>query len=87
MTICTRCKYLLNIGRGDQQRQIWYNHLCRANPLPLSIDPYDGELKHFGRNDLGGVHVADRSYDFCRNHNDGNCSKFEEIEDANARDS
>ena len=78
MTICTKCKYFENLEPGSVREHVWYNHVCKASPLPTAIDPYDGKRKSCGSNDLGGGYFTKRAYQFCRDVNNGACPKFEQ---------
>ena len=75
-TICKECAEFVGLELGTVREGIWYNHLCKANPLPIGIDPYDGELKPMQKNDLGQTNFVGNRLDYCRNHNDGKCKGF-----------
>ena len=77
MTICTKCKHLLNLEPNSVRADVWYNHLCTASPFPRKVDPFDGKVKSCGGNDLGGEYFTNRQFQFCRNVNDGRCDKYE----------
>jgi len=76
ITICKKCAEFVGLELGTAREGIWYNHLCKANPLPIGVDPYDGELKPMAKNDRGQTGVAENRFDYCRNHNDGKCKDF-----------
>lgn len=75
-TVCKECENFINCEPGSPREHVWYNHRCKANPIPKAIDPYDGKLKGIGRNDLGGQYFTDEEYGWCRDKNDGNCADF-----------
>lgn len=77
MTVCTKCKHFMNLEPGSVRTGVWYNHLCRATPLPTKFDPYDGKVKPYRVNDMGTEHFVHQRYQFCRYINDGKCPKFE----------
>lgn len=77
--VCKECVYFLNTAEvGTPQEGIWYNHFCKATPLPVKRDPYDGVEKCYGVNDLGTQYfVTDQEFEYIRKVNkDGNCPKF-----------
>lgn len=76
VTVCTQCRHFVNLEPGSVREHIWYNHLCEASPLPTRIDPYDGEEKPYGCNDLGTIYTSPYSFNFCRDINDGECPLF-----------
>lgn len=76
VTVCTSCTHFLNKAPGSVNADAWYNHLCKASPLPTQIDPYDGLEKPFGVNDLGARYFTDEGFACCRDINDGACPKF-----------
>ena len=80
-TVCTECEHFLNLDSGSCRESIWYNHLCKASPLPKRRDPYDGIEKPWQTNDIGGGGVAEHEFHFCRNANDGSCRKWEPLGD------
>jgi hypothetical protein len=75
-TICTKCANFYNAEPGSVREHVWYNHLCKASPLPKRIDPYDGKMKSCSVNDLGRGIFTDHEFEYCREVNDGNCPKF-----------
>jgi len=79
-TVCTACRHFRNLEPNSPRAGVWYNHLCLATPLPKKIDPYDGQLKPYAVNDLGRQAFTDKEFQYCREVNDGKCSKFEEQE-------
>lgn len=78
-TVCTKCAHFQNLDPGSDRRHVWYNHVCRASPLPKRVDPYDGKVKSFGVNDLGGKYVSEHGLRYCRDVNDGKCPKFKPV--------
>lgn len=77
ITICTQCIHFLNLEPTGPRAEVWYNHICRASPLPRIIDPYDGQEKSYRINDLGQQHFSDKEFDYCQEINKGDCPKFE----------
>jgi hypothetical protein len=77
VTVCRDCASFVNVEPGSVREHVWYNHRCKAHPLPVGVDPYDGSLKPHATNDLGKRYFTDESLDVCRNHNDGSCGEFE----------
>lgn len=77
-TICVRCKHFLDIS-GGFNAGVWYNHLCKATPLPVAIDPVDGRTKAYGVNAVGTRYWVgkEEAYAFCRDINTGDCPKYE----------
>lgn len=78
VTICTRCGHFLNLEPGSVREHIWYNHLCKASPLPKGVDPYDGKEKACSINAFGGRYFSDNEFQYCRDVNDGNCQQFQD---------
>lgn len=76
MTVCYECVSFKNLEPSSPRKDVWYNHLCLANPLPTEIDPVDGEEKPCTINDLGRKVFVDNRYKYCRDCNDGNCPQF-----------
>jgi len=76
VTVCTRCVHFVNREPGSVREDMWYNHLCKATPLPVRIDPYDGKEKHYSTNDLGKEVFSRDEFQYCREVNDGQCPKF-----------
>ena len=65
-TICTQCVHLLNLEPGSVREHVWYNHLCKAVPLPTHIDPYNGkEITNSGN-----------KFQYCHEVNRGDCPYF-----------
>lgn len=77
VTVCTACLHFVNLEPGSSRAHIWYNHLCKATPLPTKVDPYDGKTKPYSVNDLGDEHFTENEFPYCRNVNDGSCPKFQ----------
>lgn len=77
MTICQNCIYFQNIAKNGFNSDVWYNHLCKASPLPREINPTTGENVPVQFNSLGMKYVSPNDYEFCRNVNDGNCPKYQ----------
>ena len=65
-TVCTACKncILLDDSRGEWARTIWYNMLCKAHPLTRAVSPLTGKM------------AVDSEYDYCRDHNEGDCPDY-----------
>ena len=72
MTICAKCKH--HRGRGD----IWYNQYCAHPDLqnPVMIDPVSGKKGYAKKNTLGRTYYDEVSTPYCRDVNDGECSRF-----------
>lgn len=79
VSVCTKCRSFMNLEPGSPREHIWYNHLCKATPLPTAIDPYDGKTKPCGVNDLGNKYFTENQFQYCRNVNEGNCPKFQSL--------
>ena len=77
ITICIKCEHFVNLEPASPREHIWYNHLCKASPLPTKIDPYDGKTKRYTVNGLGNEYFTENQFEYCRNVNDGKCSKFQ----------
>ena len=74
MNICVDCKHHENL---TPERGAWYNHMCKANPLPKSINPVTGKTETFKSNDLGMVIFVDQQNAYCRDINtDGECKQY-----------
>ncbi len=80
VTICLNCKHFCNIAKDSFHAEVWYNHLCNASPLPTAVDPYDGGVKPFQANSFGVQYFTEHQFEYCRNVNKGNCSKFTDKE-------
>ena len=65
-TVCTQCEHLKNLEPETVREHVWYNHLCRAEALPIVVDPYDGQEKSIGVEDFA----------YCRDKNDDNCADY-----------
>lgn len=78
VTICTKCKHFKNLEPDSPRKDVWYNHLCQVNKLPVEIDPYDGVEKPHGKNDLGIKYASDTPFKYCRDCNNGICQEFEQ---------
>lgn len=76
VTICTQCVHFKNLEPHSARKDVWYNHLCQATPLPKKVDPYDGKMKPCAVNDLGREHFTENEFQYCRELNDGKCPKF-----------
>ena len=81
VSVCKNCKHFRNLEPDSPRAHVWYNHVCARSPKPKKIDPYDGKLKPWGKNDLGGkvFYSEEKEFQYCRDVNDGQCRKFEEI--------
>jgi hypothetical protein len=79
VTTCKTCVHFRNLELSSVRADIWYNHLCMASPLPTKTDPYDGIAKPYGVNDFGNEYFAGHKFKFCRDVNDGKCSKWEKV--------
>ena len=71
-TICANCKHAMSEGRGAFSESRWYSQLCRAFPNEEAIDPISGRVVWV--NGAGCRQL--RQYDFCRNHNFGDCEQY-----------
>lgn len=68
-TICTECKHL-RIEPGEMSH-IWHHHYCKAYPVTPVRDPFNGQMRP-------GVDDPKRDhYDHCRDHNDGQCERWD----------
>ena len=74
--MCTRCVHFLNLEPNSVRADVWYNHLCKASPLPTKVDPFDGKTKPFDTNDFGDVCFSEDEFRNCRDVNNGKCPKF-----------
>ena len=64
-TICYNCKHFQNRAPGTARGDIWYNHICKASPLPLIFSYVTGKPEP-------------QEYAHCRDINtNGQCAKFE----------
>ena len=77
-TVCTACKncILLDDSRGEWARTIWYNMLCKAHPLPRAVSPLTGKVSSIIVNDFGQTVEVNSEYDYCRDHNEGDCPDY-----------
>lgn len=76
--ICKKCVHFHNREPGSVREDVWYNHVCLAAPLPTAVDPYDGKVKAYGTNHLGGRYFTDVGFKHCRDVNpDGRCRFFQ----------
>ncbi len=66
----------MNLEPHSVRKDVWYNHLCKATPLPTKTDPYDGKVKPYNINDLGRTCFEDHRFEYCSQINDGDCQKF-----------
>ena len=77
MNICYECQHFHNAGAEGPRKDIWYNHLCKANPLEIGINPVTGKAQSVSKNDLGNTVYSYRNFAYCRNINKvGNCPDF-----------
>lgn len=76
-TVCYQCKHFHNEEPTGPRKDIWYNHFCKASPLPIAMNPVTGEMQSKSSNDLGTTIYTDRGFKFCRDVNDGNCELWE----------
>lgn len=76
ITLCIECLNYINLDSNSPRKNAWYNHLCKANPSPTEINPFDGKEKPYSFNDFGSKIFHDKEYDFCHNHNNGKCANF-----------
>lgn len=77
VTICKECKHFKNLEPNSARSDVWYNHLCKASPLPKTIDPMDGKLKPQSVNSLGMSYFSENEFHYCRDINDGACKLYE----------
>jgi len=73
-TICAKCQNAVCAsGAGQFIYAPWHQQLCRAFPAQEFISPVTGLV-------VGAENYGHRSgpYGFCRDHNHGDCPKFEE---------
>lgn len=77
MTICIKCAFYLNLAEDEDERDIWFNQYCKADKLPLVIDPVTGKKGPGRTNDLGEPYMADKPYPYCRDINrSGQCPLY-----------
>lgn len=71
VTICYECRHFMSMGiqgYGDGDcSNVWYNHICNPNPLPLELNVVTGK-----RETQSGNRAA-----YCRDINTGHCEDFE----------
>ena len=80
--VCSRCEHFQNLEPGSPREDVWYNHLCKASPLPTARDPYDGTERPYTYNSLGMRYFTEHGYNYCRDVNtDGKCSEFQRREE------
>lgn len=79
VTVCKKCRYFVQLETGSVREHVWYNHLCKATPLPMKVDPYDGKTKPYCHNDLGGEYFTENPFKYCRDVNDGQCPQFQAL--------
>ncbi len=80
-TVCKRCENMVVGpcgGKYGPPWDVWYNLTCKAYPRKKVVCPLTGKDAYEGVNDLGNAYTTDEPYDYCRNHNQGNCSAFKE---------
>ena len=78
--VCRACHNFINLEPGTPREHVWYNHLCRAHPFPVDVDPYDGEPKPYSHNDLGQRYFSKHEFTYCRNVNGkGECQDFAQV--------
>lgn len=75
-TVCKWCASFKNVEPDSIRADVWYNHLCTVSPLPMSVDPYDGQEKPVGVNSLGHSYFSEDKFHYCRDVNDGHCQLF-----------
>lgn len=78
--ICYLCEHFHNEEPLSVRKFVWYNHLCKASPLPIEMNPVTGEMQARSTNDLGTTIYTDRNFKFCRDVNNGDCEFFVEKE-------
>ncbi len=79
VTICVKCHYhqVKDPPKGHRgPYDSTWSHLCTASPLPRKIDFVTGREVYCGTNDLGTEYHSDQVYKYCRDVNNGKCSKF-----------
>ena len=66
VTICKKCRcYIQKPDSRPTCKDIWYNQLCGASPLPVCIDYVTGKISD------------SIAFEYCRSINtDGCCKKF-----------
>jgi len=77
MTICYNCRHFTNLEPDSVRADIWYNHICKAHPLELGVNPVTGKAMAISTNDLGQQTYGNIMFDYCRNHNTGSCPAFQ----------
>ena len=76
-TVCTKCRFLINLDPGSPRKHVWYNNLCQAAPLPTARDPYDGQVKPYTGGNYPPLCFVDEKFTYCKVLNkDGNCPKY-----------
>lgn len=76
ITICKECGHHLNLESRSVRKNVWYNQLCKASPLPLDTDPISGKKRAFTFNEFGNKYFTDFRFQYCRDINKGECQKF-----------
>lgn len=82
-SVCVNCGHFRNLEPGSARQHVWYNHICKANPLPTAVDPYDGKKKPYNGNAVGNQCFNDdgQSYECCRDINNGHCPKYSPLKE------
>lgn len=77
MRICYECPSFINLEPNSVWQDIWYNHLCQANPLPKARNPVTGKIQSYTKNDFGQTVYVDNEYEYCRDMNpEGDCRSY-----------
>ena len=76
-TICHLCSNFINLDPNSPRKDVWYNHICKANPLPQKINLVTGKMESYGVNDMGKEYFTDDKFQYCSNINFGKCKQFE----------
>lgn len=77
-TVCYICKHFHNEEQHSSRKDVCYNHFCKANPLPIEMNPVTGLMQAKTQNDFGTTVWTDAGFRFCRDINtDGQCEQFE----------
>lgn len=74
MKTCYTCQHFKNSEPNGPRKDMWYNHLCKAAPLDVTINPVTGEACCKSRNDLGQEYYTNQMFEYCREINKGDCS-------------
>jgi len=75
--ICINCLNFINLDPYSPRKDVWYNHVCRANPLPKKINPTTGNIDPYSINDFGSEYFEDHEFEYCRKCNNGKCKQYE----------